>query len=187
MAQYILESKSFTAINETSGTLVNISNVPAEISMTEEFGTGIILFPRQHFSFAKQIYAARAPSFFGRAIIASIETGYSADSSSSEPFTDGDIDDALGDNTGFTDEDVDFVLDNGNIYPVGFTQADIDEVFKDDNSRFTEGDVDSVFDDYSAPQSGFTDDDIESVLDDDAQAEPNESFTQEDLDEVFSG
>ena len=184
--QYILESKSFTAIAESSGTLVNISNVPAEISLSEEFGTGIILFPHQQLPFSKAVYAARAPGNFGRAIIAAIETGYGGDSSSSEPFTDDDIDDALGDNTGFTDEDVDFVLDDGNIFPVGFTQADIDEVFTDDNSRFTEGDVDSVFDDISTPETGFTEEDIEEVLDDDAPA-TNETFTQEDLDEVFSG
>ena len=40
MAQYVLESNKFTAITETEGTLVNISNVPAEISLSEEFGTG---------------------------------------------------------------------------------------------------------------------------------------------------
>ena len=41
MAQYILKSDAFTAITETEGTLVNISNVPAEINLSGEFGTGI--------------------------------------------------------------------------------------------------------------------------------------------------
>ena len=53
MARYILTDK-FTTIAESSGTLVNISNVSAEISMSQERGTGIILFPRQRRNFFRK-------------------------------------------------------------------------------------------------------------------------------------
>ena len=56
MARYIL-SDEFAAISESAGTLVNISNVPAEVSESTAHGTGIILFPRQHFGFSKMLVA----------------------------------------------------------------------------------------------------------------------------------
>lgn len=74
MARYVL-SDEFTAVSETSGTIVNVSNVNAEISETPEHGTGIILFPRHHFGFDKQVYAARARGEIGTAVIAAIATG----------------------------------------------------------------------------------------------------------------
>ena len=61
--QYILDNE-FTAIEESTGTIANISTVPAEISTTPVRGTGIILYPRQVLYFNKNIYAARASATF---------------------------------------------------------------------------------------------------------------------------
>ena len=97
MAKYVL-SDEFTAISETSGTIVNISNVNAEISETDERGTGIILFPRHHFGFDKQVYAARARGEIGTAVIAAIATGGgSGGVSESQIATPEEIDEMLGD------------------------------------------------------------------------------------------
>ena len=81
MAWYTLKD-TFTAINETSGTVVNHSNVPVEISVETVNCSGIVLFPRQHFPFNKKIYAARAPGTIGTAFIGVIPA--SSDSSSND-------------------------------------------------------------------------------------------------------
>lgn len=170
--QYILESKSFTAISETSGTLVNISNVPVEVSLSEEFGTGIILFPRQQLPFEKAVYAARAPGSFGRAIIAAINTGVGTSNSS------GEVEPV----EHFTDEDIDFVFDNTTTNLTGFTAEDVAMVFIDSPSSFTQEDIDEVFNNDS---SGFTDPDLDYVFDDTSTS--YSGFTQEDIDAVFAG
>ena len=86
--QYILNDE-FQALTESAGTIINISNVAAEISLSQTHGTGIILFPRQKLSFNKSVYAARAPGGLGTAVVAAIETGASSEGSesSSEGFT----------------------------------------------------------------------------------------------------
>ena len=210
--QYILESNKFTAITETEGTIVNISNVPAEISLSGEFGTGIVLFPRQHLPFAKTVYAARAPGFYGRAIVAAIGTG----GLQSESFTDADID-AVFDEDGatspvdehFDSTDLDAVFVNDDVDLSGFSQADIDAVFEEDG--FSDDDIHSIFDDDFSET--FTDDDIQAVFDGDFSGEDisdvlpadadllailkavlafyeqnhsNDNFTQDDIDSIFA-
>jgi len=176
MAQYILESNKFTAITETEGTLVNISNVPAEISLSEEFGTGIILFPHQQLAFAKAVYAARAPGSYGRAIVAAIGTG----GLQAETFTQEDIDAVFDDEGGgyippegdeyFTQADIDAIFDGNDIAYEGFTENDVAEVFKGKKGgkkkeRFTPADVDDVFDENRRPeQDSFTKSDIDNVF-----------------------
>ena len=135
--QYIL-TDDFQAISESVGTVVNISNVPAEISTSQSHGTGIILFPRKHLGFDKSIYAARAPGYIGTAVIATIATssgssGGGGDSSTPDDsvgFTDDDVSDVLGEK-GFTFDDVDDVFNNSGYTATGeFTQDDINDVFK---------------------------------------------------------
>jgi len=196
MAQYILESNKFTAITETEGTLVNISNVPAEISLSEEFGTGIILFPHQQLAFAKAVYAARAPGSYGRAIVAAIGTG------------------GLQAET-FTQEDIDAVFDDeggGYIPPSGddetFTQEDIDAIFADDvaevftggykpkphkHEHFTPEDVDYVFDESHKhhkhhKQEHFTPKDVDYIFDESHKPHKHfeEKFTDDDIAEIFA-
>lgn len=129
MAKYILGAE-FKQIAETSGTVVNISNIPAELSDSDESGTGILLFPRKALHFNKQFYAARAPGYLGNAIVATISTsvccGGGASGSSTIPsgtdtptipsggatFTDKDVEDVFDDGMGiFTPEDVLDVFD----------------------------------------------------------------------------
>ena len=144
MSQYILESNSFVPITETAGTLVNISNVPAEISLSQKFKTGIILFPRQHFPFAKAVYAARAPGCYGRAIVAVIGTGVLQ----SEFFTQEDIDAVFEDDVFFTAKDRENVFDdNFFIDDAFFDEFDIAETFKNDSVISDSEDLDFVFDD----------------------------------------
>ena len=167
MAQYILESNKFTAITETEGTLVNISNVPAEISLSEEFGTGIILFPHQQLAFAKVVYAARAPGSYGRAIVAAIGTG----GLQAESFTYEDIAAVFDDDTETSGET--------------FTDEDIEKVFEDDES-FTDEDVAEIFNgDETELEGGFTDDDLKEVFNDD-NFDDESSFTQNDIDSIFA-
>ena len=127
--QYILKDE-FQALTESAGTIINISNVAAEISLSQTHGTGIILFPRQKLSFNKSVYAARAPGGLGTAVVAAIETGASSGGSESS-------------SEGFTQSDVDFVFDEGI-----FTQEDVDETFSETPTiydGFTQDDVDNVF------------------------------------------
>ena len=132
--QYIL-TDDFQAISESAGTVVNISNVPAEISTSQSHGTGIILFPRKHLGFDKSIYAARAPGYIGTAVIAAIATGAGSSSGGSvnpddEGYTDSDVDDVFGEN-GFSDSDVDDVFNDSGYTATGeFTQDDINDVFR---------------------------------------------------------
>ena len=180
MAQYILESNKFTAITETEGTLVNISNVPAEISLSEEFGTGIILFPHQQLAFAKAVYAARAPGSYGRAIVAAIGTG------------------GLQAET-FTQEDIDAVFDDeggGYIPPSGddetFTQADIDAIFADNTVDYEGDDVAEVFTGDYKPKphkhEHFTPEDVDYVFDESHKHHKHfdEKFTDDDIAEIFA-
>mgnify|MGYP002623277735 CR=1 FL=1 len=181
MAQYILESNKFTAITETEGTLVNISNVPVEVSLSEEFGTGIILFPRQQLAFAKVVYAARAPGSYGRAIVAAIGTG------------------GLQAET-FTQEDIDAVFDDegGGYIPASdetFTQADIDAIFVGDDvvqEGFTADDVAEVFTGGYKPkphkQEHFTPEDVDYVFDESHKHHKHfdEKFTEDDIAEIFA-
>ena len=136
--QYIL-TDDFQAISESAGTVVNISNVPAEISTSQSHGTGIILFPRKHLGFDKSIYAARAPGYIGTAVIATIATssgssggggGGSVTPDDGGGFTDDDVAYVLGENE-FTFDDVDDVFNNSDYTATGeFTQDDINDVFK---------------------------------------------------------
>lgn len=158
MAKYVL-GEQFTQIAESAGTIVNISNIPAEISDSEESGTGILLFPRKLLGFNKKIYAARAPGYLGVAIVATISTGTccgqsatskipSGDNTSTVPSGDNTSTIPSGDNTGtFTDEDVNDVFDDG----LGvFTPEDVKDIF--DDSDFTapeddlQDDINDVFD-----------------------------------------
>ena len=119
--QYILTDE-FQAISETSGTLINISNVPAEISLSQTHGTGIILFPRQQLSFNKSVYAARAPGGFGTAVIAAIETGAAIGGGGSSNIEQPD----------FTQEDLNNVFNDSDFTATGgFSAEDINKVFQD--------------------------------------------------------
>lgn len=115
--RYILNDE-FCVIDEDEGTLVNISTVPVEISTTNERGTGIILFPRQHLGLDSNVYAARAPGKIGTAIVAVVGTGYSKN----EEITDEDIQKIFGeeissnnskDDEKITDEDIERLFENG--------------------------------------------------------------------------
>ena len=118
--QYIL-TDDFQAISESSGTVVNISNVPAEVSTSQSHGTGIILFPRKHLGFNKSIYAARAPGYIGTAVIAAIATSAGSSSGGS----------VNPDDEGYTDSDVDDVFNDSDFTATGiFSQDDIDDVFR---------------------------------------------------------
>lgn len=68
MSQYILTDE-FQELEETSGTVVNASDVKVELSEVPEFNTGVILHPRKKLSFSNKLYAARAPSDCGVAVI----------------------------------------------------------------------------------------------------------------------
>ena len=68
MARYIL-TKDFVRLKESAGTIVNVSNVKVEISETALAGSGVILYPSRKMSFNKRLYAARAPSDCGVAVI----------------------------------------------------------------------------------------------------------------------
>ena len=73
MAWYILSNGSgFTKINETSGTIQNISGYEVELNTTQEHDTGLILYPRQRFSFNQQIYVARATGEVGVPVVATV-------------------------------------------------------------------------------------------------------------------
>ena len=128
--QYILNDE-FQALTESAGTIINISNVAAEISLSQTHGTGIILFPRQKLSFNKSVYAARAPGGLGTAVVAAIETGASSEGSesSSEGFTQSDVDFVFGEGI-FTQEDVDETFSETPTIYDGFTQDDVDNVFR---------------------------------------------------------
>lgn len=190
MAQYVLKSDKFTAISETEGTLVNISNVPAEVSLSEEFGTGIILFPHQQLAFAKAVYAARAPGSYGRAIVATIATG----GLQAESFTQEDVyavfDEGGGDipiptpsEGSFTQEDIDAVFADDIVVYEGFTEDDVMEVFKGGHKpkphhkeHFTPADVDDVFDyehhkHHHHHDEHFTKEDFDKVFDDEYKSE----------------
>ena len=112
--------------------------------MSEDFKTGIILFPRQHFPFAKTVYAARAPGCYGRAIVAAIGTG----GLQAEVFTPEDVEKVFEDDEFFTRQDVlnvfddDFFVDDE-----FFTREDVLETFKNDSSFLDSDDIDFIFDD----------------------------------------
>ena len=74
MASYTL-TEEFQLLNETSGVIVNSSNVRVEISASPVHGTGAILHPHQQISFNDTLYAARAPSDCGVAVIGVIKGG----------------------------------------------------------------------------------------------------------------
>ena len=154
MAQYILKSDAFTAITETEGTLVNISNVPAEINLSGEFGTGIILFPHQHLPFAKKVYAARQMGGLGTAVVATIGTG----GLQAESFDDDDIAAIFDDDTssGFSQDDIDKIFEDDN-----FSDSDLDFIFSDDEPA-TDEDLSTIFDDDIV--NGFSQDDIDSIF-----------------------
>lgn len=210
MAQYILESNKFTAITETEGTLVNISNVPAEVSLSEEFGTGIILFPHQQLAFAKAVYAARAPGSYGRAIVAAIGTG----GLQAETFTQEDIDAVFddegggyippsGDDETFTQADIDAIFADNTVDYEGFTQDDVAEVFTGGykpkphkHEHFTPEDVDYVFDEShkhhkhhkAHKQEHFTPKDVDYIFDESHEHHKHfdEKFTDDDIAEIFA-
>ena len=131
--QYILKD-DFKAIGESSGTLINISNVPAEISTSESHGSGIILFPRHHLIFNKSIYAARAPGYIGTAAVAVIETQPNSGSGgdkTTDDFTQGDFEEVF--NIGnFTKEDLEKVFSDSDFTADGgFAAEDINKVFNE--------------------------------------------------------
>lgn len=68
MARYIL-TKDFVRLKESAGTIFNVSNVKVEISETAVAGSGVILYPSRKMNFSKRLYAARAPSDCGVAVI----------------------------------------------------------------------------------------------------------------------
>lgn len=72
--RYVLTDE-FTKIEETSGVIVNISNVDVEINDKPEHSGGVILFPKHPFPFNKTVYASRSAGAIGTAIIAVVQTG----------------------------------------------------------------------------------------------------------------
>ena len=120
--QYILGNE-FTAIEESTGTIANISTVPAEISTTPSRGTGIILYPRQVLYFNKNIYAARASGAIGTSVVAAISSSISSgggggggETSDEEFFTPADVDKIFNDSD-FT------ALASVTLDPVGILQT----------------------------------------------------------------
>lgn len=74
-------------LQETRGTIVNSSNVKVEISDQPNPGTGIILSPYEKIAFNQLLYAARAPSEYGVAIIGVIEGIGTGTGSTGDPMT----------------------------------------------------------------------------------------------------
>lgn len=79
MAQYVLTDE-FKLLSETSGVVVNISNVKVELSEKPEFGTGVILQPQSMVYFNNILYAACAPSDCGVAVVGVISGSISGNS-----------------------------------------------------------------------------------------------------------
>lgn len=123
MARYFL-TKEFVRLSESAGTIVNISNVKVEISETARGGTGVILYPSRKMSFSKRLYAARAPSDCGVAVIGVL------------PGEGNDIDDGL-----------------ENLFDDKVSTAEIDKLFGEDvtvpvqtgNETVTDADWQSIF------------------------------------------
>ena len=197
MAQYIL-SDSFTAIAETSGTVINNSEVAVEINTTGISRTGVTLFPRQHFPFSTSIYAARAPGAIGTAFIGVVPMSMGSGSGSGggggtttikldtdtivvnvnchcEPRTDTIVVNCNCCGKGKGDDD-----DGG-----GFTDKDVKDVFDDDDADAdsdSDADADADADaDIFEPDDDFYDDDHFDPLDDEGR------FTALDLAWVFAG
>lgn len=78
MASYTL-TEEFQLLNETSGVIVNSSDVKAELCTSPVHGTGVILHPHKKINFNNILYAARAPSDEGVAVIGVLEGGSSGD------------------------------------------------------------------------------------------------------------
>lgn len=180
MAQYIL-SDVFTAIAETSGTIVNFSNVPVEISDSTKNRTGIILFPRQHFPFSKAVYAARAPGAIGTAFIGVISTGCCCNGSGSPADSESDTEtetetetDTQTESESQTDTETDTQTETE-------TQIDTEtetETESDSGDEFDSEDVKDIFDSESESE---TDD----FYDDDHFDPEDNEFSKFDLDEIF--
>ena len=71
MARYILDD-NFIRLNESYGTLENISDFEAQIYTSATRDEGMILYPHQRISFNKPLYAARARGESGYPVLATM-------------------------------------------------------------------------------------------------------------------
>ena len=71
MARYILND-NFIRLNESYGTLENISDFEAQIYTSATRDEGMILYPHQRISFNKPLYAARASGESGYPVLATM-------------------------------------------------------------------------------------------------------------------
>ena len=127
MARYTL-GKEFQQIKETAGTIVNISDVKAEVSEQAQANTGIIIYPRQALAFQTRLYAARAPSDVGTAVIG-VLTGTEPAPSGDDPNPNPNPDEDGGDEE-VTDEDIENIFGNPNLY-----EDDGDEEIADEDIK----------------------------------------------------
>ena len=162
MAKYVLGAE-FQMLNETRGTIVNSSNVKAEISDQPNPGTGVILYPYEKFSFNHLLYAARAPSECGVAIIGVIE---------------GDGNGNVGNPLVITDPD-EFIS-----YP------DIASLFGNVQHHENQGVEPDTPVTPVEPEETVSDDDIDSLFDDTvhdySQDTEGEQITEEEINNLFS-
>lgn len=167
MAQYIL-SDSFTAIAETSGTVINNSEVAVEINTTGISRTGITLFPRQHFPFSTSIYAARAPGAIGTAFIGVVPMSMG----SGDEFTDKDVKDVFDDTDADKlpgEDDIDDILNDDYNSESGDFDSDENIPSEDEISDILSGNYISETADSDSDEDIPSTDDIEKIL----NGEPN--------------
>ena len=72
MARYIIEGDGFVRINETYGTIENLSDFEAQVYTSPTADEGIVLYPRARLSFKQPIYVARASGEAGTPVVATL-------------------------------------------------------------------------------------------------------------------
>ena len=163
MAKYVLR-EDFQLLNETRGTIVNSSNVKVEISDQPKPGTGVILYPYEKFAFNQLLYAARAPSECGVAVIGVIE-GIGSVSIGDPAVADPDYEYISYPDIAGLFGNVQTHENQGIDSDTPVTPVDIEESVSDE-------DIDSLFDgtvhDYSQGTEGeqITDEEIDSLFND---------------------
>ena len=70
MSRYILNDNNMIKINETYGTMENISDYRAQVYTGADVDEGIILYPRHRLSFNQELWVARMTGEVGTVVIA---------------------------------------------------------------------------------------------------------------------
>lgn len=132
-------TSEFTKLNESSGTIQNISYVHTlEISNSNSKNSGFLLFPLNKVSFNGAVYV-RCTDEGGRADIRVVN--FIADSS-------GGASSATNTPTPMTEEELNDIFSN-NDSPEVFSQSDLDDLFSDSdsdsNAAFTSDELNDIF------------------------------------------